>query len=64
MSTSSPGTSQRGVAAGETAAVVLEALRASREAPGLAGLAQVTGLPKPQLPHYLVSLCRSGLVVP
>ncbi|MGB3067273.1 MAG: IclR family transcriptional regulator [Ottowia sp.] len=59
---SSPSTPQRGVAAVETAAFILEALRASREALGLAALAQVTGLPKPQLHHYLVSLCRSGLV--
>ncbi len=62
MSSNKPEVPQRGVAAVETAVAILEVLHASREALALTALAEAAGLPKPQLHHYLVSLCRSGLV--
>lgn len=61
MSDNSSDAPRRGVAAVETAVSILEVLHASPDALSLSAVAAASGLPKPQVHHYLVSLCRSGL---
>ena len=53
---------QRGVAAVETAAGILDVLRRAPASLGVGAIAQACGLSPSRVHHYLVSLLRTGLV--
>lgn len=61
-SRSAHGPHQRGVAAVETAAKILDVLRRAPASLGVGSVAQASGLSPSRVHHYLVSLLRAGLV--